>query len=69
MRIISFIEDPSVIRAILNHLGLWLVRSRPPKIYDPPDAEYVMDDVSQLPIHDDHLYRDPEYFWDAYIQP
>jgi hypothetical protein len=26
MRIIS-IEDPSVIRAILNHLGIWLVRS------------------------------------------
>jgi len=24
MRIISFIEDPSVIRDILNHLGLWL---------------------------------------------
>ena len=30
MRIISFIEDPSVIREILTHLGLWLVRSRPP---------------------------------------
>jgi hypothetical protein len=26
MRIISFIEDPSVIRDILNHLGLWLRR-------------------------------------------
>ena len=30
MRIISFIEDPSVIRDILNHLGLWLARARPP---------------------------------------
>lgn len=30
MRIISFIEDPSVIRDILNHLGLWLVKARPP---------------------------------------
>jgi hypothetical protein len=30
MRIISFIEDQSVIRDILNHLGLWLARARPP---------------------------------------
>ena len=37
MRVISSIEDPSVIRAILKHLGIWLVRSRPPpKIHDPP---------------------------------
>ena len=27
MMIIRFIEDPSVIRDILNHLGLWLVRA------------------------------------------
>jgi hypothetical protein len=79
MRIISSIEDPSVIRAILDHLGIWLVRSRPsPKIHDPPvcmqgtgkpAAPYIMDDVCcQLPIDDDHLYRDPEYSWDEYIQ-
>jgi len=30
MRIISFIEDAQIIRDILTHLGLWLVRSRPP---------------------------------------
>ena len=30
MQIISFIEDQSVIRDILNHLGLWLIRARPP---------------------------------------
>jgi len=79
MRVISSIEDPSVIRAILNYLGIWLVRSRPPpKIHDPPvcihktgrpAAPYIMDDVcSQLPINDDHLYQDPEYSWDEYIQ-
>ncbi len=28
MRVIGSIEDPSVIRAILEHLGLWLCRSR-----------------------------------------
>jgi hypothetical protein len=78
MRIIGSIEDPSVIRHILAHLGLWLAGARPPpKIHDPPvclqstgrtAAPYVMDDVSQLPINDDHLYRDPEYSWDDYIQ-
>ena len=35
MRVISSIEDPLLIRAILDHLGIWLVRSRPPpKIID-----------------------------------
>jgi hypothetical protein len=79
MRIVSSIEDPSVIRDILKHLGIWLVRPRPPpKIHDPPvcmhstgrpAAPYVMDDVCcQLPIQDDLLYRDPEYSWDEYIQ-
>jgi hypothetical protein len=42
MRIISFIEDPLVIREILMHLDLWLFRSRPPpKIHDPPNIEYA----------------------------
>ena len=25
-------------------------------------------DFSQLPRNDDHLYRDPDYPWDAYLQ-
>jgi hypothetical protein len=58
MRIIISIEDPSVIRAILDHLGIWLVRSRPPpKIHDPPIREYA-----------DDFYSDPDYSWDQYIQ-
>jgi hypothetical protein len=37
MRIISFIEDREVIRAILKHLGLWLVKLPPaPKAHAPP---------------------------------
>ncbi|MBN2515885.1 MAG: hypothetical protein JXC33_07615 [Deltaproteobacteria bacterium] len=78
MRTISFTEDAQVIREILTHLGLWLVRSwPPPKVHDPPVCMLstggpidpaVMDDVSQLPINDDHLYRDPQYTWDDYIQ-
>ena len=45
MRIISFIEDREVIKAILKHLGLWLVKTKPvpylireptPKAHAPP---------------------------------
>ena len=37
MRILAFIEDQEVIRVILKHLGLWLVKSRPiPKAHAPP---------------------------------
>jgi hypothetical protein len=78
MRVISSIEDPSVIRAILEHLGLWPARSRPPpKIHDPPvflhgtdrsAAPPIADDVSQIPLHDDHFYGDPQYAWDDYIE-
>jgi hypothetical protein len=78
MRIISFIEDPSVIRAILEHLGLWLARARPPpKIHDPPvcihnagrsSATSIADDVSQILPHNDHFYGDPQYSWEDYIQ-
>jgi len=62
-RIISFIEDPAVIKAILKHLGLWLVKSRPvpylirepsSKAHAPP-AGYVLDPFSQLPMNGDPL--------------
>jgi hypothetical protein len=37
MRIISSIEDREVTKAILKHLALWFVKSRPPaKAYAPP---------------------------------
>ena len=49
----------------------WLVRARPPpKTHAQPvcvhstgrpAASYIMDDVSQAPVNDDYLYRDPEY--------
>ena len=68
MRIISFIEAQSVIRDILNHLGLWLARARPPpKALAPPIREYADVDL-QLQPHADTIYGDPEYTWDAYIQ-
>jgi hypothetical protein len=77
MRIISFIEHREVIQAILKHLGLWLVKSKPtPKAHAPParnqdgsgKAGYVLYHFSQLPTWDDHLYRDPDDPWDAYFQ-
>jgi hypothetical protein len=81
MRIISSIEDPSVIRDILNHLGLWLVRSRPPpKIQNTPIREYAAafgGDMLRKPAgsatcprnkHTDTIYGDPEYTWDEYIE-
>ena len=74
MRIISFIEDPSVIRDILKHLGLWLTKARPPpKAHAPPGR----DDGIVIPYTDgdlhlqtpaDTMYGDPEYTWDEYIQ-
>jgi len=69
MRIMSSIEDGEIIKVILKHLGLWFVKSRPvPKAHAPPVTAYLMDDYSQFPMNDDHLCRDPEYSWDAYIQ-
>ncbi len=68
MRVISAIDDRQVIRAILEHLGLWLVRSRPPpKIHDPPNIEYAAANLQIQPIND-IIYGDPEYSWDEYIQ-
>lgn len=35
---------------ILSHLGLWLIRSRPPpKIHDPPNREYAIADLQLQP--------------------
>jgi hypothetical protein len=68
MRIISFIEDGHLIRTILEHLGLWLKRSRPPpKIHAPPVIEYAAADF-QIQPHADTIYGDPEYTWDEHIQ-
>jgi hypothetical protein len=71
MRIISFIEDPSVIRAILSHLGLWLVRARPPpKIAYAADALFSHSSANTQ-FHkqaQDEVYGDPEYSRDDYIQ-
>ncbi|WP_139198480.1 hypothetical protein [Syntrophus gentianae] len=57
MRIISFIEDAQVIRDILTHLGLWLVRSRPP-----PKMHSIIISSETNPsdshVHPPHLHAD-----------
>jgi len=70
MRIISSIEDPSVIRDILKHLGIWLIRSRPPpKILAPPTfIKSESADHRPHPHQDTYIYADPDYSWDEYIQ-
>jgi hypothetical protein len=68
MRIISSIEDREVVKTILQHLGLWLSRSRPPaKAHAPPSREYAVDGFRHAAFPDDALYGDPDYPWDAYI--
>ncbi|MDI6775970.1 MAG: hypothetical protein QMD03_01820 [Syntrophales bacterium] len=68
MRIISFIEDRAVIRAILKHLGLWLVRARPPpQAHAPPLTYLTTADSSHSPAPNESFYADPDYSWDAYI--
>ncbi len=51
MRVISFINDPLVIRRILEHLGLWLANARPvPRAHSPPAPQGPSDVYfSQLP--------------------
>jgi hypothetical protein len=42
MKVISFIEDPDVIKKILKHLGLWLVKpTPPPRANSPPSEPYI----------------------------
>jgi hypothetical protein len=68
MRIISTIEDREVIKTILNHLGLWLSRSRPPaKAHAPPASQYAVDGSLHPALLDTAVYGDPDYPWEAYI--
>ena len=68
MRIISSIEDREIIKTILKHLGLWLIRSRPSaKAHAPPAHEYAGGGFSHAAFPDPAVYGDPDYPWDAYI--
>jgi len=62
MKIISFIDQPGVIKAILQHIGLWERESRPPpKTKAPPSDCYA---VYQMPVYDSVA---PDYPFEAYL--
>jgi hypothetical protein len=62
MKIISFIDQPEVIKAILQHIGLWERESRPPpKTKASPSDCYAVD---KIPVYDS---VDPDYPFEAYI--
>jgi hypothetical protein len=61
MRIISFIEDPGVMKKILKHLGLWDVKRKPrPVANAPPIDVFHAYDQQPGPSADDYI-RDPDY--------
>ncbi len=66
MRFINFIEDQEVIKTIFKHLGLWLVKGKPPPMANAPPTEFQIDrSDAQFPSSDGYLYRDPEYSVDV----
>jgi hypothetical protein len=68
MRIISFIEDPEVIRKILEHLGLWLAKRRPqPRANGPPIEPQLDYSDCQIPPAEDCLYKQPKYPMDVWV--
>jgi hypothetical protein len=71
MRIISFIEDRQVIRDILQHLGLWLLRTRPPpkmRTAITLSESQTSDSYAHPPHPQADCYADPEYSCDDYIK-
>jgi len=61
MRVIAFIEDREVIRKILTHLGLWLIKTRPrPVAHAPPQLAASACDDWPAPGAEDYL-TDPVY--------
>ncbi len=68
MRIISFIEDPEVIREILEHLEPWLAKRRPqPRANGPPIEPQLDYSDCQIPLAEDYLYKQSEYPMDVWV--
>lgn len=68
MKILSFIEDPEIVKKILKHIGLWPVGSLqverevkarpPPKANAPPPNVHIDYLDYQVPPCDEYLYSD-----------
>jgi hypothetical protein len=55
-KIISFIDDSEIIKKILNHLGLWDVKRKPPpRANGPPTESFIIYDESSSPSADDYI--------------
>jgi len=56
MRIIAFIEDDQLVKKILEHLGLWQVKRKPPpRANSPPTESFIIYDESSSPSEDDYI--------------
>jgi len=65
---VAAIENPDVIRRILEHLGLWLANARPtPRAHSPPGLRPLTEDsYSQLPAAEEEDYSQlPPAHWDC----
>ena len=68
MRILAFIEKPEIIKKILQSLGLWERKARPPPDANAPQPNGHIDKTnSQVPPSEDYLYCDPEYPIEVYV--
>ena len=67
MSIISFIENEEVMRRILEHLGLWLVKRIPqPRANTPPVQIHLDYSDSQIPSFENDVHKDPDYPIETY---
>ena len=67
MKIISFIDDSEIIKKILNHLGLWDVKRKPPpRANSPPTESSIIYDDSSSPDADAYLI-DADYPIETYL--
>ena len=65
MKVISVIDQPEVVKHILQHLGLWEMQKRPPpKINTPPVGAYGYTPLQAIPSYDN---IDPDYPFEAYM--
>jgi hypothetical protein len=67
MKIISLIDDSEIIKKILNHLGLWDVKRKPPaRANSPPTESFIIYDECSSPCADDYL-MDADYPIETYL--
>ena len=62
-----FIEDEEVIEKILNQLGLWDVKARPPPRAKGASITIYLDDSEPQILSLDSFYAHPHYPMDSYV--